>query len=515
MTVTHRKYVGVRYHCDACRKDVSDIGRITCAECDDFDLCVECFAAGVEVATHKNDHAYRVMDTLTFPVFDENWGAEEEILMMEGLEKYGMGNWADVADHVGTKTMADVEEHYYSVFVNSPQWPLPDLTRTFSPPSTPRRRPAPIPPPAPVPENKKAKPLTSQPCNHEIAGFMPGRGEFEAENTTEPDEICVKELTFEETDTPEETAFKLAIMDIYNAKLDRKYERKKLILDRNLQEHKKMLAQERKKTKEERELYNQMKVFGRMQTAQDFMDLMEGLQIEAMLKEKIERLQEYRRNGVRTFHEAQEYEKERAKRYNITRPTPPALPPPPPIAQFIPRYPRAVPVAATTAVPTADGAPASTSRSLSRGATPDVDRPVGRRPAQPIDISTAEGLHLLSDREQELCSTLRILPKSYLNIKDTLLGEYVSTGHLGRRRARDLIKIDVNKTSLIFNFFVEMGWIKSASSRKRKRERGGEDAEERGTARPPPAASSSASASVPARVDGMDVDEGPSLVAVD
>jgi transcriptional adapter 2-alpha len=104
---------------------VSDIGRIMCAHCEDFDLCVECFANGVEVSTHKNNHPYRVMDTLTFPVFEESWGAEEEILMMEGLEKYGMGNWADVSDHIGTKTMEEVEQHYYTVFVNAPSWPLP------------------------------------------------------------------------------------------------------------------------------------------------------------------------------------------------------------------------------------------------------------------------------------------------------------------------------------------------------------------------------------------------------
>jgi transcriptional adapter 2-alpha len=38
-----------------------------------------------------------------FPLFDEAWGADEEILLLEAIEMYGLGNWSDVSDHVGTK----------------------------------------------------------------------------------------------------------------------------------------------------------------------------------------------------------------------------------------------------------------------------------------------------------------------------------------------------------------------------------------------------------------------------
>ena len=30
-----------------------------CAECSDFDLCVECFSVGVELHPHKASHKYR------------------------------------------------------------------------------------------------------------------------------------------------------------------------------------------------------------------------------------------------------------------------------------------------------------------------------------------------------------------------------------------------------------------------------------------------------------------------
>jgi transcriptional adapter 2-alpha len=62
------------YHCDYCRKDISNLVRIKCADCADFDLCLECFSVGVEQGQHKNDHKYRVVDNLTFPLLDPDWG---------------------------------------------------------------------------------------------------------------------------------------------------------------------------------------------------------------------------------------------------------------------------------------------------------------------------------------------------------------------------------------------------------------------------------------------------------
>jgi len=38
---------------------------------------------------------------------------------------YGMGNWAEVAEHVGTKNKEACIEHYRNVYLNSPFFPLP------------------------------------------------------------------------------------------------------------------------------------------------------------------------------------------------------------------------------------------------------------------------------------------------------------------------------------------------------------------------------------------------------
>lgn len=38
---------------------------------------------------------------------------------------YGLENWADVADHVGTKSKEQCIEHYTNVYLKSPCFPLP------------------------------------------------------------------------------------------------------------------------------------------------------------------------------------------------------------------------------------------------------------------------------------------------------------------------------------------------------------------------------------------------------
>ncbi|KAL9243974.1 hypothetical protein vseg_017800 [Gypsophila vaccaria] len=116
------------YHCNYCHKDISGMIRIKCVPCPDFDLCIECFSVGAEVYPHKNNHPYRVMDNLSFPLICPDWNADEEILLLEGIGMYGLSNWAEVAEHVGTKSKSECIEHYSSVYMNSPCFPLPDMS---------------------------------------------------------------------------------------------------------------------------------------------------------------------------------------------------------------------------------------------------------------------------------------------------------------------------------------------------------------------------------------------------
>jgi transcriptional adapter 2-alpha len=70
-------------------------------------------------------------DTLNFPLFEQTWGADEELLLLEGIEMYGFGNWGDVSDHVGTKTSPECKQHYFDTYINVTSAPLPVLPFLF------------------------------------------------------------------------------------------------------------------------------------------------------------------------------------------------------------------------------------------------------------------------------------------------------------------------------------------------------------------------------------------------
>ncbi|KAL1319580.1 hypothetical protein AAHE18_15G288100 [Arachis hypogaea] len=121
---------GALYHCNYCNKDISRMIRIKCAVCQDFDLCIECFSVGAEVTPHKSNHPYMIMvASISASMFTVK--RYEEMLLLEGIEMYGFGNWNEVAEYVGTKSKSQCIDHYNAIYMNSPCFPLPDLSHVM------------------------------------------------------------------------------------------------------------------------------------------------------------------------------------------------------------------------------------------------------------------------------------------------------------------------------------------------------------------------------------------------
>lgn len=91
---------------------------------------------------------------------------------------------------------------------------------------------------------------------------MPKRGDFEHEYDIDAD-LLLADMEFFEDDTEADIKLKNEVIELYNARLDERIKRKKFVIDRNLLDIKKLQKYERKKTKEEREIINTMKVFAR------------------------------------------------------------------------------------------------------------------------------------------------------------------------------------------------------------------------------------------------------------
>jgi transcriptional adapter 2-alpha len=41
-----------------------------------------------------------------------------ELLLITGLQQFGLGNWQDVAEYVGTRYKEECEKHYLDVYIN-------------------------------------------------------------------------------------------------------------------------------------------------------------------------------------------------------------------------------------------------------------------------------------------------------------------------------------------------------------------------------------------------------------
>eukprot|EP00158_Paraphelidium_tribonemae_P002745 Partr_v1_DN25633_c0_g1_i1_m4793 putative Transcriptional len=440
MTVTHRKRKekdvgGMKYHCDHCKRDITNTIRVRCCECVDFDLCIECFSRGVEVNGHLNSHSYRLLDKYAFPLLDVEWGADEEWLLIEAIDMYGLGNWQDIADHVGTKTLSECESHYLRYYINSKKYPLPDLDVQLDPKeirkARVKRQATPVKSHTILPPYK-SKVQPSCPANHEIQGYMAGRLEFDVEHENEA-EMMVKDMIFAPDETSTDIDLKLAVLDIYNSKLDRRMQRKKFIFDRNYIEFRRTQISDRKRSREEKEVIGRTKMYSRVMTNEDYSSFVEGLVLEKSLRDKISLLQEYRRNGIKTFKDGEVYQQEKKNR-----------------------------IMALSKSPFASTEKSINSRpSSSASPTPpmEANKPKMQQQPTPLDLQGCEGVDQLTSSEQALCSALRLFPRAYMAIKNVLIREAEKRGGLKRRDARTLVRIDVNKLGKIYDFFVRKSWI--------------------------------------------------------
>ncbi|KAH9484985.1 Transcriptional adapter 2 [Psilocybe cubensis] len=566
MTVTQRKpqhlpdeiqtlnEPGVQYQCDSCKCDLTHNIRIKCADpiCtpgEGVDLCPSCFCEGKEVGKHLRSHAYRVIEMNSYPIFTEDWGADEELLLLTGISTHGIGNWKKIAEHVGTRTKEEVHEHYRKVYVDSEQWPLPrmDLEFDIEPEVFHERKRRRI-----TAMNNQEMPVhtsppTSLPAIHEISTFLPGRLEFEHEIDNEAEDL-VKDLEFgvvtdyggdqiieDENDidvlararlekekrlgiftgyhnppahagkapppangmvnghhvngdikkvktedisngedeieepvqpppfeTKDSLAFKLTLLEMYFQRIDKRLETKAVIFERGLLEYKKMQAVEKKRTREEREFLHRLRPFARLQTAEDYEAFSTDMLYEALLRKRIQELQAYRRLGLSTPADIDKYEVDLAKRTQTKvaplrdyasdrlqyRNTGRQSSGPDPRRSSLVSYGESEDRKSRESTPRLGSAPGSSATAV-------------RRPPAPLNLANSPSLHLLTPAEQTLCSQLRIQPKPYLVIKETLVREYARRGgKLRRREARDLVKIDVNKTSRVWDFLVQSGYLK-------------------------------------------------------
>merc|ERR1711865_85155 len=442
-------YVERGDRCDSCGLTIETTEvHIKCAQCADFDLCVNCFASGAEVTTdkhkHLSTHRYHVMEALNFPLLGDEWTSDEELSLLFAIKSNGLNNWTEVGEFVATKSRDKCRNHYATFYLDGPAAPMPDLSKV-----TPKRRRDTVSGIAdrnPEKEDEEEKAQTRRRMNKEkeeaknvpgaeLAGYMPLRGEFDVEWDNDA-ELILADMEFVEGEPQAERDLKLKILEIYNSKLDERAARKKFTLERGLLDFKRLQAFERKRSKEEREITQQMRLLARFHSQEHHEQFVNGLIEEMRIRKKIDQLMKYRQLGIRTLAEADQYEAEKKKRDQ---------------AEAQRKQKESAAYLYNTGRTTQRG-----SRWLNRdkegGATSLGGSGV-------LDINDAQAVNLLSEEEIKLCSTLRLLPQQYLIIKNLLVTESARAGFLDRTTATQILQVDVHKVGSIYDFFVQHDWV--------------------------------------------------------
>lgn len=446
------------YHCNYCNKDITGRIRIKCAMCPDFDLCIECFSVGAEVTPHKSNHPYRVMDSLSFPLICPDWNADEEILLLEGLEMYGLGNWAEVAEHVGTKNKEQCITHYRSVYLNSPFFPLPDMThvvgknrnellamakgnsedrkgvtlfgdhpvKTESPFSPSRVKGEDLQKGGPSgrllsaqnsdsqaernPIGKKP-PVDESSSLVQLSGYNPKRREFDPEYDTDAEQLLA-EMEFKDADTEEERELKLRVLRIYSKRLDERKRRKDFILERNLLYPNPF---EKDLSPEEKAICRQYDPFMRFHSKEEHEDLLQTVIAEHRTRKRIRELEEARAAGCRTSGEADKYLEKKRKR-----------------------------------------------EAEENGRRAKESGQGGQKNAMAADIGKdssgqLHGEELLSEAEKRLCNETKIPAQIYLKMQE-IIAQKVFSGHVTSNvDAHCLFNVEPSKIDRIYDMLIRKG----------------------------------------------------------
>ena len=191
--------------CDFCFKEITFDPFVQCAECL-LDQCLMCFFSNIETSTHKNNHNYRVVSKVTEPLMYKGWRIIDELLLLNGIITFGVGNFEDITSVLSPKTEQEVKSHFFELFniINNEEG-----------------------------EVQRNEVIRSDPNDSSVLSYMSKRGDFESEILNDYETI-INNLQFSEDDSIIERKLKKHMLYHYKTVLKQRGMWKNLILDRNL-----------------------------------------------------------------------------------------------------------------------------------------------------------------------------------------------------------------------------------------------------------------------------------------
>lgn len=293
-------------------------------------MCAECFASRVEVGNHKSYHPYRFADTVMIPLLSDTWSPTELSQLLEGLEQFGYGNWNDVSRFVDTKGPTECRDAVSNFFVDGciGRATYDEQLRGNAADHTSSKI-------QPAQESQSDANDLSVP-ELMVVGWLPSRDEFEVEHNNEAESLVssLEVGKYEDGDDEVETALKLAHIEMYQERLKDRDRRRQAVRDYNLVRHffrdggshalaaaaaGKLVGQlkpvKRGGRDSKGELMERLKATARFQTTTaEHAAFVASMLRERELKSRIKELNRYRKNGVHSNREAEQFDAQRVRR---------------------------------------------------------------------------------------------------------------------------------------------------------------------------------------------------------
>ncbi|KAK6639873.1 hypothetical protein RUM43_008148 [Polyplax serrata] len=482
----------IQEKCAICKKELKYEPVIRCYECSCVDICVQCFSLGLETQQHQNHHMYQI-DRRHAPIFTtSDWPADLELDLLNAVLEFGYGNWTDISKRIQGKTPEEIRIHFNEYYLgnrdnlpNFPSFGMDMITSEHNNPSYKYSSQA-------VCEEPPRFPINT-PQYRYFAGYNAARSDFEIEydNSAESlvtcldfDEIekedendndsndeshsilekfgntdtysnsndketSVKDIGLDECQVPglkkdsvdenshsEENLMKelkITLIQQYNECLKERMRRKRIIRNHGLLLLRKFpITLNKYENSITKSALDRLYPFMQLVSGERFDYILEGLDKEMELKRYFCRLKNFRECGLTRFYSCKIYEKLKAARDEMLKD----------LSQL-----KQNPLRSLT--------------SINLQVKPLIAKPLTntRKPAPPLNILLLPGYEKLTEEERELCSNARIVPESYFTFKDLLINENNKNNGIRLATARQLIKIDVNKTRKLFNFLRDKNLI--------------------------------------------------------
>lgn len=427
--------------CFVCRSSVSE-PYIRCAICSKVDLCPNCFVNGREKGSHKNDHDYMIVRYEFRLIKNSNWTAKEEMMLLNLILECGIGNWDDISKRMLKKRSPDeCKKHYFKHFIdekflNSLPKSKGHSASVYGSETVPYRFKLDN-----IDDPPRYKAFTNS--SNILAGYNAARSDFQI-NFDDDAESWVAKLKYDHFmpgDSNFETAQELqtAIVSAYNERLKERHRRRKIIRDHGLISSRKNAAFYR--------IYenavckpglDRLKIFSQLINGTELDYLLTGLLRIGELKSQLGKLYGYRENGLQYFHSIAIFEELTKQREEALKERRSYL---------------------NSTDCNWKNVLASEVGGSNSGVVPTT---AGRKKPPPLAVKGMPDFEKLTKEEQELCSNHRLFPSHFLEYKHLLVNENKKMGYVKLAQARNLLKIDVNKTRKIYDFLIDCGHISSA-----------------------------------------------------